>query len=787
MATEYIGSWFATILDLVVILDAMALALAICVTIGRGFFALGRDGLLPSVFTRTSRYGTPWVGNLVVAIGGIGLMLLSWLADYGSRLVLAPDDVGQPRADPPRRVRDVHPLGHDRLARGRARLPDPRASRRSGSCGRRATSWWQYAIVAIAVRRRCSAISARSSPSRTTAPTSTGRPSTGRSADRLVALLWFVILMITRREERRQRRRARGRAPRRAAARRDARLPSSVVDGGSRLARRRPRRTTLPEGALRQVEAGGRAVCVGRIEGEWVAFDDTCTHEECSLAEGELDGHGRRLPVPRLRVRRAHGRRAHPARARAAPDLRGARGGRARCSSGSRRPPAGRRGRARARRPRPGRDGGAPRPSPGRRSTGSRSTMSTSPTSTCGSSGCRYDWLALLRRDAPLLLAARERGPRASGRSRATTTSSRSRRTGRRSRTSSAARRCRTSRRRSSRRASRCSTPTRRLTRACGRSSTRASRRGSINAYEERIRELARGILDAAFAQRGVRLGGGRRRRDPDVGLLRDHGPARRRPEADHRARRQDPRQHRPGRRRRGVRRRAGARDPELRMLPFSSPFSLDLIEYGRALGEARRHEPRDDITTRLVEAELDGSRLDEQEFGTFFILLTTAGNETTRHTISLGLDRPPRAPGRAPTPRRRPVARAAPRPTSCCAGRIPCTTSGAPRPVTSTLHGRRDRGGRQGRHLVRGGELRRGEVRRPVPLRRRSHAEPPPDLRPRRAALLPRRAPREAGGQLWLEEMIPYLERIELDGEPMRLRSNFFNGIKRLPVRVAA
>ena len=45
-----------------------------------------------------------------------------------------------------------------------------------------------------------------------------------------------------------------------------------------------------------------------------------------------------------------------------------------------------------------------------------------------------------------------------------------------------------------------------------------------------------------------------------------------------------------PERRRRGVRRRDGARsDPELRMLPFSSPFSLDLIEYGRALGEARR------------------------------------------------------------------------------------------------------------------------------------------------------------------------------------------------------
>ena len=48
--------------------------------------------------------------------------------------------------------------------------------------------------------------------------------------------------------------------------------------------------------------------------------------------------------------------------------------------------------------------------------------------------------------------------------------------------------------------------------------------------------------------------------------------------------------------------------------------------------------EPRDDVTTRLVEAEVDGERLDDREFGVFFILLTTAGNETTRHTISLGL-----------------------------------------------------------------------------------------------------------------------------------------------------
>ena len=38
---------------------------------------------------------------------------------------------------------------------------------------------------------------------------------------------------------------------------------------------------------------------------------------------------------------------------------------------------------------------------------------------------------------------------------------------------------------------------------------------------------------------------------------------------------------------------------------------------------------------------------------------------------------------------------------------------------------------------------------------------------------------------RIWLEEMVPYLDRIELAGPPTRLRSNFFNGIKRLPVQV--
>lgn len=97
MATRYVGSRFATALDLMVLLDALGLALAICVTIGRGFFALARDGLLPKVFTRLSRYDTPWVGNLMVGVSGIGLMLLVKAGGYGSRFMSLGSD-GRPVA-----------------------------------------------------------------------------------------------------------------------------------------------------------------------------------------------------------------------------------------------------------------------------------------------------------------------------------------------------------------------------------------------------------------------------------------------------------------------------------------------------------------------------------------------------------------------------------------------------------------------------------------------------------------------------------------------------------------
>ena len=43
-------------------------------------------------------------------------------------------------------------------------------------------------------------------------------------------------------------------------------------------------------GFLRKVDVEGAAVCVGRTADGWVAFQDTCTHEDCSLSDGELEG-----------------------------------------------------------------------------------------------------------------------------------------------------------------------------------------------------------------------------------------------------------------------------------------------------------------------------------------------------------------------------------------------------------------------------------------------------------------------------------------------------------------
>ena len=65
---------------------------------------------------------------------------------------------------------------------------------------------------------------------------------------------------------------------------------------------------------------------------------------------------------------------------------------------------------------------------------------------------------------------------------------------------------------------------------------------------------------------------------------------------------------------------------------------ALDMFTYAQALGEDRVKNPQEDVTSAMMNAVVDGERLTAQEFGSFFILLVVAGNETTRNAISHGM-----------------------------------------------------------------------------------------------------------------------------------------------------
>src|SRR5690606_19280424 len=59
-----------------------------------------------------------------------------------------------------------------------------------------------------------------------------------------------------------------------------------------------------------------------------------------------------------------------------------------------------------------------------------------------------------------------------------------------------------------------------------------------------------------------------------------------------------------------------------------------EMREYFERLAEERRREPRQDLLTGLVQAELEGSKLNAQELLQMLILLLVAGNETTTNLI---------------------------------------------------------------------------------------------------------------------------------------------------------
>jgi cytochrome P450 len=222
----------------------------------------------------------------------------------------------------------------------------------------------------------------------------------------------------------------------------------------------------------------------------------------------------------------------------------------------------------------------------------------------------------------------------------------------------------------------------------------------------------------------------------------------------------------------------------EYRLLPFRSPAAVELMAYGHELAEQRRAEPRDDLVTKLVQSEVEGERLTKSQFDNFFCLLIVAGNETTRHAITHGVRALVDHPDQWQRLRDEPDL-------------MPLAAEEILRYGSPTMHFRRTA---QTDLELRGTTIRRGDKvvvwfvsgnydeevfpdadrfdvgRDPNPHMAFGSGGPHVCLGAHLARLEVR---------VMFEELIPRLANLEITGPVERLRSNFINGIKHMPVRV--
>lgn len=219
--------------------------------------------------------------------------------------------------------------------------------------------------------------------------------------------------------------------------------------------------------------------------------------------------------------------------------------------------------------------------------------------------------------------------------------------------------------------------------------------------------------------------------------------------------------------------------------LPFRSPTTQEVFDYGRALRDRRKGGDGTDLVSQLAnKMPSDGIPLSDRDFDNYFLLLVIAGNETTRHAISqsmLGLIK-----------QRDQLTKLQEDPSLIASGLEELLRWASPvyhfrRTATRDVEmhgqtikegdkvvmwfaaGNRDDSqfsdayaidvtrpnvdhltfGKGSPHLCLGNGLARMEVR------------------------------------LMFEELLPRLEDIELNGDVTRVRSNFVNGIKKFPVAV--
>ena len=221
----------------------------------------------------------------------------------------------------------------------------------------------------------------------------------------------------------------------------------------------------------------------------------------------------------------------------------------------------------------------------------------------------------------------------------------------------------------------------------------------------------------------------------------------------------------------------------EFKYLPFRSPIALKMFEYADRQRDMRADEPQEDVITALAVANREGV-LNDHEFHNYFGLLMIAGNETTRHTISHGMQALMEHPDQLRALQDDP-------------SRIPLAVEEILRWATPVLHFRRT----ATTDTELGGQpIKAGE--KVVTWYISANRDEAAFRDPYRFDVA--RSPNEhvtfgPGGphfclgahlarletKILFQELLPRLRSIEPAGPVERMRSNFVNGIKHLPVRV--
>ena len=231
-----------------------------------------------------------------------------------------------------------------------------------------------------------------------------------------------------------------------------------------------------------------------------------------------------------------------------------------------------------------------------------------------------------------------------------------------------------------------------------------------------------------------------------------------------------------------------GSEDPEYQVAEAAvTEAQVEMFMYAQALAAERRADPRPDIVTTLLQAEIEGDQLSEMDFNLFFMLLSVAGNETTRNAIAHGmnafLEHPDQWELLVSDPARH----------------ISGAVEEILRWASPVMFFRRNatRDVELGGQTIKAGDkislwyisANRDESVFDEPFRFDIARDPNPHIAfggggPHfcLGAQLARLEIR-----LLFEELARRVPRLEALGEPDRLRSNFIGGIKHLPVRLAA